>query len=64
MRYPQHWSWYSVIDPSQNPPPLVATSTLSRYTSCYQALKNTLWSKEETDNKLTDKTEQVTFGMK
>ncbi len=37
---------------------------LSRYTSCSHAVKNTLQSKEETDNAPTDKTEQVTLGMK
>ncbi len=37
---------------------------LSRYKSCSHAVKNTFRSKEETDNTLRDKTEQVTFGMK
>ncbi len=35
-----------------------------QHTPCSQAVKNTLRSKEDTDNTLTDKTEQVTFGMK
>ncbi len=37
---------------------------LSHHTSCSHAVKNTLRSKEETDNVPTEKTEQVTFGMK
>ncbi len=37
---------------------------LSHHTSCSHAVKNTSRSKEETDNVPTDKTEQVTFGMK
>ncbi len=37
---------------------------LSRHTSCSHAVKYTLRSKEETDNAPTDKTEQVTSGMK
>ncbi len=36
---------------------------LSRHTSCSHAVKNTL-RKEKTDNVQTDKTEQVTLGMK
>ncbi len=38
--------------------------SLSPYTSHSQAVKITSQSKEETDNTLTDKTEQVTSGMK
>ncbi len=37
---------------------------LSHYTPCSHAVKNTSRSKEETDNTPTDKTEQVTSGMK
>ncbi len=37
---------------------------LSRHALCSHAVTNTLWSKEETDNTLIDKTEQVTSGMK
>ncbi len=51
-------------------PPLVTvamtdkTMPLSHYTSCSHAVKNTLQSKEETDNTPTEKTEQVTSNMK
>ncbi len=37
---------------------------LSHHTSCSHAEKNTLQSKEETDNAPAYKTEQVTLGMK
>ncbi len=37
---------------------------LSRHTSCSHAVKNTSRSKEDNDNAPTDKTEQVTLGMK
>ncbi len=37
---------------------------LSCHTPCSHEIKNTSQSKEETDNMLTDKTEQVTSGMK
>ncbi len=37
---------------------------LSLYTPCSHAVKNTLWSKEETDNTPKDKTVQVTSGKK
>ncbi len=50
------------------PPPLsycyVQQVPLSHYTSCLHAVENTSQSKEETDNTPTDKTEQVTSGMK
>ncbi len=36
----------------------------SHTTPCSHTVKNTLWSKEETDNMPTVKTEQVTSGMK
>ncbi len=36
---------------------------LSRHTSCSHAVKNTLRSKEETDNTPTDKTEKASLGM-
>ncbi len=58
-----------LIDRSQNPPTLSYccyaqhTMPLSHYT-CSHAVKNTLQSKEETDNTPTEKTEQVTSGMK
>ncbi len=57
------------IDPSQKPAPLSyccyvwQAMPLSHYT-CSHAVTNTPWSKEETDNAPTDKTEQVTLGMK
>ncbi len=48
-------------------PPLVTVAMPdippSHYT-CSHAVKNTSQSKEETDNTLTEKTEQVTSGMK
>ncbi len=42
---------------------LQQTMPLSHYTPCSHAVKNTLLSKEETDNTLTDKTKQVTSDM-
>ncbi len=50
-----------LLDPSLRPSPVtVAMSD----TSCSHAVKITLWSKEKTDNAQTDKTEQVTLGIK
>ncbi len=37
---------------------------LSHHTQYSHTVKNTLWSKEKTDDAPTDKTEQVTFGVK
>ncbi len=54
------------IDRSQNPPTL-SYCCYARHTmhyTCSHAVKNTSQSKEETDNTLTEKTEQVTSGMK
>ncbi len=58
------------IVPSQRPAPLRyccyvwQAMVLSRHTSCSHVVKNISRSKEETDNALMDKTEQVTLGMK
>ncbi len=57
------WSWtlliLSKIDPSQKPAPLSyccyvqQAMPLSCHTSCAPTVKNTSWSKEETDNALS-----------
>ncbi len=63
-------SLYLAIDPSQRLSPLhyccyvQQAMPFSRHTSCSHTVKNTSRSKEETDNVPTDKTEQVTLGMK
>ncbi len=61
------------IDPSQRPGVGLfggllllcrQAMVLSCHTPCSHVVKNTLWSKEETNNVPTDKTEQVTLGVK
>ncbi len=62
----------STIDPWQKPTLLSyccyvrvrQVIPLSHHTSCSLTVKNTLQSKEETDNMPTGKTEQITSGMK
>ena len=50
-------------------PPLVTVAMSdkprrSHTLPCSHAMKNTLWSREDTDKVLTDRTDQVTFDMK